>query len=367
MNFSILLFLCNCSALDSFLYADLDRQESLIASDPSFYHEEARSERSSGEERYRELRGAEERALQVCRGEIRLNSLSPFTISDGALVCGLTGGLQRSQELFDLATRKASGIDRRKIMLNRLIMLHRLGMDILDADLAPVLTDLSHTRALELVQGLEVRRQDYLADRIYSFMIPRSNGAALADVLLAKGIYDDSRGRTGLAVTALQKSIELRDNHRAREILGSIYLQSRDYNRAILNLQKAYERKPDTELAFRLARAFMGRKDYEKALQWIRKADGSKADVIQLHGKILLSMDVSADPRSLLSSLKRKAGSPCLASNASMQENLHYCGLQKYYDAIRPIRRRSHILRDWFGTSRPENRKELVPLIQGHY
>ena len=364
---SFLFLLGQCSVLHTFLFAELDRQESRIATDPAFFHEAIGADHLSREDRYRELRSREEQALQVCRAEIRLNSLTAYAISDGALVCGLTGGLERSQELFDVSIKKASGLDRRKIMLNRLMMLNRLDMDILDADLGPVLTDLSHTKALELVQGLEERRQDYLADRIYSFMIPRSSGVALADVLLARGIYDDSRGRTALAVTALQKSIELRDNYKAREILGSIFLQSGDYDRAVRNLQKAYEKKAGPELAFRLSSAYMGKKQYDKALEWIRKADGSQADVIQLHGQILLSLDVSADPTPLLSSMKRKAGSQCLAEAASMQENLHYCGLQKYYDAIRPLRRRSHILRGWFGTSRPENRKDLIPIIQGHY
>ena len=345
-----------CATVNSFFFEELDRQEMRISADPAFFHGSTPTIEDQKD------------LLDLCLGKRRPGNSDGFRISEAAIICGARGSLERSDELFILAIERSSGLDRRRIMLNRIIFWHRIGAGVRDKDLSPVLTDLSHTRALELVSELQDRKQDYLVDRIYSFMIPRSSGTALADVLLQKGLYEYSMGRSSVAVAALQKSLELRENYRAHLTLGRIYAKAEDFNRAAMHLEKAYSRKPEPDTAYLMAHLEYSRKRSEEALNWIRKADEREAKVVELHGLIMLSLDISADPRPLLSNLRFSGSTEvCLKENRPFLENLQLCALSHSYDVLRPVRGRARILQSWFGTEKPWNRKATVPYVKRHY
>ncbi|GEM_PF-1681187 len=351
------LLLAGCSTVHSFFFEELDRQEMRISVDAAFFHGPNPPTASDQQE-----------MLELCLGKRRPGNLDGFRISEAAIICASRGSLERSDELFSLAVQRSSDMDRRRIMLNQIIQWHRQGSGIRDQDLSPVLTDLSHTRALQLVEELQNRKQDYLVDRIYSFMIPRSSGVALADVLLQKGLYEYSMGRSSLAVAALQKTLELREDYEAHLILGRIYHEARDYDRASLHLEKAYASKKEPETAFLLARLEFSRKNSAVALDWIKKADEKNARVVELHGLILLSLDAGANPEPLLSSIGYSDSNPvCLQENRPFLENLELCSVSNVYRLLSPIRGRARIMRSWFGTTNPWNRKATVPYGKRQY
>ena len=354
---SLLLIASGCSTLDTFFFEELDRQEMRIAADPAYFHGE---EVAASEE--------QKKLLQVCLGKRRIGSLGAFRISDAALICAATGSPEQSEELFKLALDRSSGLDRRRIMLNRLIVWKHTGGGVRENNLAPVLTDLSHTVALTLVKELQEKKQDWLVDRLYAFMIPRSRGAALADVLLQKGIYEYSMGRSGPSRLALEQSLQLRKDRKAYLILGNLYADSGDYERAQQNLKTAYDLGADSEVAFSLARLEFEKAQFRQALDWIQKADKANPEALELHGLILLSLDVAADPRPLLKNLTISARGPeCIQPERPFLEDFALCSTARTYDVLRPMRTRGRILRSWFGTTRLEGRQNLVPYIKGNY
>lgn len=349
------LVLVRCSTVETYLYGELDRQQALPAIDASYFHGESR--RPTAADR-------PQRALRACRGEIRLSSLEAYEISDAAIVCASVGRLERSEELYSLALEKSSGLDQRKIMLNRLMGFERKGMQVLDQDLARVLTDLSYANALKLAEELQNKKSYSLAERIYAFMVPRSSGKALADVYLQKGKFEYYRGQAK-AAESLQKSLELQDRTEAHLLLGRIYLESSDQNRAVFHLQKVASERADPEIPFLIAKAEYERKNYESALKWIRKSGSSEPEAIQLHGQILLSLDVAEDPRNLLSALKWERPDGC-SSGRGFYRDLHFCALSHSFAVMKPLQTRVSILRTWFGTE-AEGRSNVIPYVKGHY
>lgn len=361
MALCILLFtVTSCSTIESFLFEDLNRQERRISVDPAFFHGPAAEDNYLSQEEQESL-------LQVCLGKRRIGNLTGYRISEAALICAARGSLEQSDILFQQALQRSSGLDRRRIMLNRLIHWHRIGSDIRDQDLSPVLTELSHGTALQLVEELQNKRQDFLVDRIYSFMIPRSSGVALADVLLQKGLYEYSMGRPAVAAAALQETLKLRNNGKAHLALGRIYGEGKDYERAIKHLDQAFTAEPDSDTAFLLARFEFSRGNHAEALGWIKKANGRKADVVELHGLILLATDVGADPRPLLKSVDFEQSKACLRENRPFLENIRLCSFSNAYNVLRPIRGRGRIMRAWFGTAHPHNREGTLPYLKNHY
>ncbi|MCB1165214.1 MAG: tetratricopeptide repeat protein [Leptospiraceae bacterium] len=344
------LFSVHCST-DSYFYRSMNRQAALAAKDPGYFH----SGESSSE---RDLR-----LMDIClSGPGR--SAPPYDLSDAALMCLAEGDGPVALALLDQAIQEASGLDRRRIGLNRLIALQELFGGFPESEIGPVLTDLNHRQALELIDSLSNKGRDRLADRLYAFMVTRSSGTILAEVLLQKGEHDFGLGRNQEALVALEKSLEIRPNAEAHRLLGNIYDRANENERAIEHLEEYYKAKPSAEVAFLLARNYYRLKNAKSALTWIQKADASDAEAIQLHGDIRLTLNSDDDPRALLRALKVRTQPAC--AQESFLDGMNYCIVGSAYAALRPAETKAAIMRHWFGDYPAEQRGSLLPYQEGY-